>query len=82
MNCTTQMAKLEEENARLRAQVQALSKQTNAAVCVSPFVLLAQEFLGKSQKVDGIKKSIMELTEVSELLEISEALYGATRQLY
>ena len=73
MNSTTQMKKLEEDNARLRAQVQALTKQTNAGVCVSPFVLLAKEFLGNSQKVDGIKGGIRALTEKTDLFEIQEA---------
>ena len=67
------MAKLEEENARLRARLDSMSKQTLAAHTAGPFVALARQFLGNSQKVDGIKKSIKALTEPAELLAIQEA---------
>lgn len=72
MNCTTQMQQLEQENIRLKAQVGALTKQTNGAVCVSPFILLAKEFLGNTHKVDRIKKGIRTLTEPAELLSIQQ----------
>jgi len=81
MNCTTQLAKLEEKNAMLQAKLDSMSKQTVAAHTAGPFIALARQFLGDAQKVDGIKKSIQALTNSAELLDIQKACADQSKRL-
>ena len=62
----TRLSDLEQENTRLQARQGVLSKQTEAAHTVAPVVVLACQFLGNTQKVEGIQKSLTTLTKPAQ----------------
>ena len=67
----TRLSDLEQENTRLQARQGVLSKQTEAAHTGAPaVVVLTCQFLGNTQKVEGIQQSLTTLTKPAKLLAI------------